>query len=436
MPDDGEDRQGGENVYIFKAKPKKEKKKKSDSIEATELAVGHTLREAPELHEGGMLRFDEFSGRIMVARPIPRPDVDPVRFKPHELSDVDITHLIEWLQAHDFTGCGRIKVEAAVQAEAHRNRFSAVQERFNAFPAWDREERLSDFLIHGCGVGEEDDLEFLQGVSRAFFISICARVFRPGCKVDTMPVFEGPQSGLKSTMLRQLALNDEWFSDNLPHNLSSKDAKQHLAGKLIIEMSEIEQLERNSDRVLKQFLSMQEDRYRPPYGHHEISQPRQCVFAGTTNDENYLRDITGNRRYWPIRAVRIDLDYIHHNLEQVYAEAIFAYRAGEPWWFEGAREEAAKAVQESRRFYDAWEEIAAAEIEAKRTTARKEGKPDFDIVTSDTLFGWYKITVDKQDSRLTQRAGKIMKLLGGERCWIRVGGTIRRGFRFKTHFKE
>src|SRR6185312_10113961 len=118
-----------------------------------------------------------------------------------------------------------------------------------------------------------EDLEqrvYVEAVSRASLIGAVARIMQPGCKLDTMPVLEGSQGALKSSMLRILAVRDEWFSDSLPHDITTKDARQHLAGRWVIEMPEVAQFRRNEIESLKAFLSCQIDIYRPSYGRADI----------------------------------------------------------------------------------------------------------------------------------------------------------------------
>jgi len=395
-------------------------------IEANELNIGIALRGRDELHDGTMLRFDTFTGQVIVAKPIPRPNIDQAAFQPHKLTDVDVTHLIEWFQANGFKKVARNRMDFAIEAEAHRNRFSSAQERFNALPPWDGVERAKQWLVRTGCIG---DPEYLAAVGLAFLIAICARVSRPGAKVDTMPVFEGPQGNLKSTMLRMLSLCDDWFTDNLPHNLGSKDAKVHLAGKLIVEMGEIAQLDRNSSSVLKQFLSMQEDKYRPPYGRHDITQPRQCVFAGTTNDDQYLKDITGNRRYWPIKVEKIDLGYLKDNLEQLYAEALAAYRKGDNWWLTDRGEELAVQEQSDRVMRDPWEGIIRENLALLEGDAVVREELFYEVPVDRVIKDWLQIPLEKRDERVSDRVGKLLKLLGGVAVRPRVDGrriSVRR----------
>jgi predicted P-loop ATPase len=143
-------------------------------------------------------------------------------------------------------------------------------------------------------------------------------------------VLEGKQGAGKSSILRALA-GDEWFHDGLS-DMHGKDASAALRGKWIIELPELSAMRRSDTEAVKAFLSRTEERYRPAYGRTEVIKPRRCVFAGTTNRNDYLTDDTGERRFWPVTVGAVKLDELTQDREQIWAEAVDLYRNGARWW--------------------------------------------------------------------------------------------------------
>jgi len=187
-----------------------------------------------------------------------------------------------------------------------------------------------------------------------WLISAVARIFRPGVKADHMLILEGEQGARKSTALKILA-GEEWFTDELP-DLGSKDAAIHMQGVWIVEIAELDAIGRAEVSRIKAFLTRTTDRFRPPYGRHTVEIKRQCVFAGTVNPDTYLRDETGNRRFWPIRCGDIDVDGLARDRNQLWAEAVHRFKAGAIWWLEDmALLKAARDEQDKRYQSDAWD---------------------------------------------------------------------------------
>ena len=219
-------------------------------------------------------------------------------------------------------------VSRSVGAVAREITVHPVRDHLGAL-AWDGVPRIETWACRYLGA---EDTAFNRSVGALWLISAVARIFRPGVKADHMLVLEGPQGARKSTALKILA-GEDWFTDELP-DLGSKDAAMHMQGVWIIEIAELDAIGKAEVSRIKAFLTRTTDRFRPPYGRYTIEVPRQCVFAGTVNPDTYLRDETGNRRFWPVRCGTIDIDALARDRDQLWAEAVARFRAGAIWWLE------------------------------------------------------------------------------------------------------
>ena len=374
--------------------------------------------------------MNTFARRPMLQKQIPLRDqpFDP-DFKPRPLRDSDITALAEVLETDGFIPVRAGMIRDVVMLLADRNTYSPPAELIRSL-AWDGKQRLSTFFIDYAGVIPEDEARraYVEAVTRCFFISVVARIVQPGCKVDTMLVLEGPQGAKKSSLLRVIALRNEWFSDSLPHNLGSLDARQHLPGNLIVEMPEIAQFRRSELETVKAYLTCQHDKYRPSFGRFDIDWPRQNVFVGTTNTDDYLQDVTGNRRFWPLRTTTIRVEEAADVIEQIYAEAYQAFETGEQWWLPPEIEETAREEQADRVEEDAWMDDVATYVETRQ--------PDFEgmreILVKDVLEHLGVPAENRRDQLLTKRIGNILRQLGGEKRQLRRHGKPQTVYRFSS----
>jgi predicted P-loop ATPase len=261
-----------------------------------------------------------------------------------------------WFQRENITKAAAGDVGKAVQAPAKHDSFHPVREVMEAF-TWDGTPRLDTWPIDYF---HADDTPYIRAIAPRWLISGVARIYDPGCKVDYMPIFEGPQGKQKSEALRVLAIRDAWFTDRLSH-LQSKDAALETAGVLIIEVAELDALFRATSSAAKAYITRRDDRFRPPYGKHLISKLRQCIFAGTINPPvgGYFEDSTGARRFWPVLCKgMINLDGLKQVRDQLWAEAVHRYKAGEPHWLETPELEALAEAEQALRFIvDPWAEI-------------------------------------------------------------------------------
>ena len=296
-----------------------------------------------------VLSFDEFAVRVVIRKSPPwGTEASDTLWSDHHDDNTRI-----WFQKEGvFANLG--DVGRAVQTAARYNVFHPVRVYFDAL-VWDRKPRLDTWLRDYFHV---EDSDYVRAIGPRWLISAVARVFKPGCQADHTLILEGQQGQLKSVSLRELAIRDEWFTDRISH-VATKDAALELLGVLIAEFGELNTLMQASASASKSFLTRPFDRLRPPYGRHLVRVLRQCVFAGSINPPvgGYLKDSTGNRRFWPVYCHgRIDIEGIRRDRDQLWAEAVHRFKAGEVWWLETAELEAlATAEQRARLETDIWQ---------------------------------------------------------------------------------
>ncbi len=267
---------------------------------------------------------------------------------------------------------------------------------------WDGVPRLNHLLKKYYGAREG---EYSRAVSRNFMIGAVARIYMAGCKLDNMIVLEGKQGIKKSSSLKAL-FGDEFVSE-VKASPDSKDFDQALQGMWCLEFAELDSLQKSDITRIKMQLSTQADWIRLPYKPVYQSFPRQSIFVGTTNDDGYLKDPTGARRFWPVKCTRVDIEGIRRDREQLFAEAVQLFKNGETWWEipPGAEEE-----QDLRYQHDVWEEYILPFLAGK------------DEITMAEIFGEECLNAKKyqSDRAMQTRVGNVLKRHGWEKKRIRT----------------
>jgi len=344
------------------------------------------------------LYYDDFHGKLLTAS--------------GEWSDADLSSLHMRIQLETEMRTVPLEiVKQGVNAYAFGRRRNSVREEFLAYK-WDRTPRIAELFVRGFGAEQN---EYTEAVGRYFVCGIAKRVLEPGAQVDKMPVLEGPQGIFKSTGCRLLA-GAQYFGE-VTKSPKDKDFYMELQGRLICEWGELESFKRSEVDAIKHAVSSQVDRYRAPYASYVADHPRQGVFIGTTNDAEYLRDQTGNRRFLPIVCGTIDKEWIAANREQLFAEAVVEVRANQDWW--DVPEELARAEQEKRRHVDPWEDALRRHFETN---------PDLSQVKSmDVLEKVLSIEPKIQNMTTYKRLSAAMRKLGWKMSHTRKGNSWVKG---------
>ncbi|MEJ8310113.1 VapE domain-containing protein [Agrobacterium larrymoorei] len=323
---------------------------------------------APQLR--GCIGFNEMTGQVSVLKPLPAVNAAAARDAGRTIDDVDIVLLQEWLQLEAmWPSLPKASVIDAVEAVARANRFHPVRDYLSGLE-WDGRARVGGWLSSYLGARSNP---YTNNAGTMWLIAAVARIFEPGCQADYMVVLEGEQGEQKSTALR--ILGGEWFGDQLPGDLSSKDSSIVLRGKWIIEASEMASMNRADTNVLKAFVTRRIEDYRPPHARFNVTVPRQCVFAGTINPgaNGYLKDATGGRRFWPIKIGKLSIPKLRHDRDQLWAEAVQLYRQGVHWWPDRDFERKVFApAQDDARELDPWEDIVSRYLEGRSSISMAE----------------------------------------------------------------
>lgn len=297
-----------------------------------------------------------------------------------------------------------------VEDLALNNRFHPVREYLDTLQ-WDGIPRLDSWLIK---YGEAPDNEYVRAVSALVLVAAVRRIYEPGCKFDEMMVLEGQQGKNKSTALAVLAVKEEWFGDDLPLDSDTKRFIEAIAGKWIVEAGELKGMRKGEVDSLKSTLSRRRDRARMSYGRQPVEYPRQCVIIGSTNEKEYLRDMTGNRRFWPISCGTFNVEGLRSVRDQLWAEACLRHQKGESIRLDPKLYSAAGAEQEERRVNDPMEELLEEHL------GERTGK----VRAQDVWAMIGKADAGRRSQDDMNRLGAAMRRLGWERSKRRFDGKV------------
>jgi putative DNA primase/helicase len=256
-------------------------------------------------------------------------------------------------------------------------------------------------------------------------IGAVARVMIPPVKNDTLIILEGSQGTGKSSALK--TLGGDWFSDT-HFALGEKDGYQQMQGVWLCELAELDSFNKAESTRAKQFFGSMTDNYRPSYGRRSQKFPRQCVFAGSTNKDDYLKDATGNRRYWPVRCGKINHSGLTDDRDQLWAEAAHRFKAGAIWYVDDKETQFFEQEQEQRFQVDSWESVIDFWLHDNGQIQTNE------FTIADVFYGALQMDAVAWQQPAQTRVALILTRLG----WVRVRSTVerRRVWRYRRPDKQ
>jgi putative DNA primase/helicase len=346
----------------------------------------------------GVIAQDDFAGRVMKRRAPPFPDGAV-----GEWTDMDDLRCELWMSQRFGLSVRPDIVMRAVLLEADKHHYHDVREYLEGLvhDGVPRVQLWPVTYLHAT------DSEYVRLAGMKWMVAAVARVMKPGCKVDNVLILEGGQGWGKSTALQILA-GKPWFTD-AQIRLGEKDTYAIMSGKWIIELSELDSFNKADSSTAKGFFATETDRFRNFYGKRATDVHRQCVFAGSVNFDTYLKDESGNRRYWPIRVQGpVDQAALARDRDQLWAEAVRLYKQGTRWHVSDAEKHLFESEQAERYEGDVYESKIARHLDLVSTVTMEE-------ILADVL----KLDTSKWTLPEQRRIGKAMKSLG----WVRKRHT-------------
>jgi putative DNA primase/helicase len=390
--------------------------------------VYYALGEDPDLRE--LVRYNDFSQQIDKARPAPWGGV------PGGWLSMDDLRLANYVaERHGLVVGNPVTVEQAVTMAAQDMAYNPVRSDLESVP-WDKVPRCEHWMVDCLGAA---DSEYVRKVSLYFLISLVARVFEPGCQMDYMLVLQGGQGAGKSSVLQVLG-GAHYGAGSF--RIGDKDALQALQGRLIFNFNELDSLSRAEGTAIKGFITERTDRFRPPYAKGFQAFPRNCVLTGDTNQGEFLRDATGDRRFWVVHCADIDVAKMIEWRAQLLAEAVYLYKRGHVRYPSKTEEKRLFFPEQDKwKFIDVWQDALARYVNSQQLIEGFDGctsEVGLGIINSERAFfsthelltKALNIDVGKIDRAGTMQrsVGNSMKLLGFESYKWPKGRARPRGY--------
>lgn len=304
-----------------------------------------------------------------------------------------------------------------VRAAARRNKFHPVRD-YLAKLQWDGLDRIDRWLVDFAGA---PDTPFVRAVSRLVLIAAVRRIRQPGCKFDEMLVLESPEGYEKSTAFRVLA-GDDCFLDQAPLHADPRVVIEQLRGRWIVECADLAGMRRGEVETVKAFMSRTEDSATMKYARETTKLRRQCIFVGTTNESNYLLSHTGNRRFWPVRVGRFNIDGLRASRDQLWAEAALAEDSGEGIRLPRALWGDAADEQSARLAIDEWDDLVEDWLRLQLDERNLISPMGPRVTLAKVAEGGLGLKPNQLDQRTIERVAKCMRNAG----WYRIRSNGKR----------
>lgn len=346
-----------------------------------------------------LVHYDTFLDRVLTGTPA------------REWRSDDDTRLTAYLQAtHRLHTIGSQRVKEVIDHHARQRPRHCVRDEL-ARLVWDQVPRIqAAFTTYWRAVpSPQQPLDYLRAISGNFFVGLIARVQQPGCQLDEMVVFESGQGQGKTSALR--VLGGPYYAAS-HERVTDKDFYQDLQGKWLVEISELGAFSVAQVERVKHAISTPTDRFRGSYDPRSTDHPRQCIFAGTTNADEWGNDETGLRRFWPVRCGLIDRDTLARDRDQLLAEAMVAWGVTPDWWTVPM---VTAEVQEDRQISDAWSDLVLPWC---------QGQTEVRVV--DVLASGLKLKPEQMDKYSQMRVAKILRLAGWAKRTVRLGSATNK----------
>ena len=387
------------------------------------------LRNDPKL--AGALALNEMDHNIVAKKSLPWRKVKGTsQWVDHD--DAALRYYLE--SVYGMTGKDRIF--DAVNVVAQENKFHPVRNYLEGC-TWDGVPRVETLLIDYLGA---EDNEYTRAVTRKTLAAAVARILRPGCKFDYMLTLRGKQGLGKSAFIAKLG--GEWFSDSFT-TMQGKEAYEQVLGVWLMEVGELAGMRKAEAEIIKLFISKQTDRFRPAYGRRTQEFPRQCIFIATTNEMQFLRDTTGNRRFWVVDTPNeptLDIwdDLTADTVRNIWGEAMELYKAGEPLYLSKKLEKKAREVQETyeeenpragiiadyldRLLPENWDSL---DLYSRRQWLESNNVGTVTRTTTCTLELWAEALGGNPDKIDRYIAKEIRDIMAGMKDWKHRGAALR-----------